>query len=72
LSSENYVVGELDAEVNGVVAGVRVPERLFCLDASSKDVVSFLVGGAEELLALLDQYIPDDDGVFDCSVFLVE
>ena len=34
--------------------------------------VSFVVGGAELVCAVLDEDVPDDEGVFDCFVFVVE
>lgn len=35
-------------------------------------VVSFLVGGSDHVLGVVDEDVPDCDGVFDGSVFLVE
>ena len=63
---------EFDAEVDGLVFGVGVPVCFHRGNRVREGVVSFLVGGSEEVLAVADEDVPDDDGVFDGGVFLVE
>ena len=63
---------EFDAVVDVVVFGVGVPVCFHRGNWVREGLVSVLVGGAEEVLAVADEDVPDDYGVFDGGVFLVE
>lgn len=63
---------EFDAEVYGLVFGVGVPVCFHRGNWVHEGVVSLLVGGSEEVLVVADEDVPDDDGIFDGWVFLVE
>ncbi len=62
---------EFDAEVDGLVFVVGVPVGFWC-GCCVEGLVSVLVCGAYEVLAVADEDVPDDDGVFDSWVFLIE
>ena len=72
LAGEDEVVADFDAEVDGFVGGMGVPERF--QGGNPRVYVGVPVGvcGAEEVLSVFDEDIPDCYGVFDGSVFLVE
>lgn len=52
--------------------GVGVPVCFHRGNRVCEGLVPVLVCGSEEVLAVADEDVPDDDGVFDGWVFLVE
>ena len=72
LAGEDEVVVDFDAEVDGFVGGVGVPERFQGGNPRVQVGVPVCVCGAEEVFSVFDEDIPDYEGVFDGSVFLVE
>ena len=77
---EEDVFSECVSEVDGVVeVGVdvvcvvpRVSAFVSGGGCFEELVVAFGVGGSVEVVVVGDEDVPDDEGVFDCSVFAVE
>lgn len=72
VAGEEEVVAEFDAEVDGVVVGVGVPVRFQGGNSRVYARIPMGVRGSEEVFTVFDQDVPDDDGVLDGSVLLVE